>query len=105
MILHLVEGYSLLTVMNKLLDRRNKMKKKNRYLLYLLLCGVMLYYAIPRIPLESSGVDGVFAISWLALALLVIAGNLSAFLYTPKRQGNVGGESENKRKKIRGIAN
>lgn len=58
--------------------------KKNRYLLCLLLAGLMLYYALPRISLEASGIEGLFAISWLSLALLVVAGNLSAYLFTPR---------------------
>lgn len=58
--------------------------KRNRYLLCLLLAGLMLYYALPRISLEAPGVEGVFSIAWLALALLVVAGNLSAYLFTPR---------------------
>lgn len=58
---------------------------KNRYLLCLLLCGLMLYYAAPRMGVFNGGAEGIFAISWLALALFVIAGNLSALLYAPKK--------------------
>ncbi|GLB58491.1 hypothetical protein [Cytobacillus sp. NCCP-133] len=58
---------------------------KNRYLLCLLLCGFMLYYAAPRLGVFNGGTEGIFAISWLACALFVIAGNLTALLYTPKR--------------------
>ncbi|AZU63604.1 hypothetical protein [Neobacillus mesonae] len=60
--------------------------KKNRYLLCLLLCGFMLYFAVPRLSVRAEGAEGVFAIVWLAFALMVIAGNLTALLYTPKRQ-------------------
>ncbi|MCM3692109.1 hypothetical protein [Neobacillus niacini] len=59
--------------------------KKNRYLLCLLLCGFMLYFAVPRLSLFAEGLEGVFALSWLAFALIVIAGNLTAMLYSPKR--------------------
>ncbi|KOP83724.1 hypothetical protein ACFFHH_11010 [Cytobacillus solani] len=57
---------------------------KNRYLLCLLVCGLLLYYAAPRLDVFSEGLAGVFAISWLAFALVVIAGNLTALLYSPK---------------------
>ncbi|MDZ5472501.1 hypothetical protein SM124_12145 [Bacillus sp. 31A1R] len=58
---------------------------KNRYLLCLLVCGMMLYYAVPNLSVFSEGPSGIFAISWLVLALFVIAGNLSALLYAPKK--------------------
>ncbi|MFT9600857.1 hypothetical protein [Mesobacillus sp.] len=60
--------------------------KKNRYLLYLLLCGVMLYIAMPELNFQVGGKEALFAGSWLFLALLVFAGNLAAFLYTPKKR-------------------
>lgn len=59
---------------------------KNRYLLCLLLCGVLLYYGVPRLAPYHDGLAGIFAISWMALALMVIAGNLTAILYAPKRK-------------------
>ncbi|MFD2446326.1 hypothetical protein ACFSO7_20405 [Bacillus sp. CGMCC 1.16607] len=59
--------------------------KKNRYILCLLLGGLLLYYAVPRFSIFSEGAEGIFTISWLILALLVIAGNLTAILYSPKR--------------------
>ncbi|MET3697280.1 hypothetical protein SAMN05877753_105182 [Bacillus oleivorans] len=57
---------------------------KNRYLLQLLLCGVMLYYAIPRLDVYASGAEGIFAISWVVFALLVLSGSLLGLLYSPK---------------------
>ncbi|MCM3568298.1 hypothetical protein [Neobacillus mesonae] len=62
--------------------------KKNRYLLCLLLCGFMLYFAVPRLSVTADGLQGIFAIAWLAFALMVIAGNLTGLLYAPKRQTN-----------------
>lgn len=59
--------------------------KKNRYLLCLLLCGFMLYFAVPRLTVTAEGAQGVFAIVWLSFALMVMAGNLTALLYSPKR--------------------
>ena len=74
--------------------------KKNKYLLYLLLCGVMLYIAMPELNLTSGGTDELFAGSWLFLALLVFAGNLAAFLYTPKKNMRTGrARLENKEKR------
>ncbi|KIY22129.1 MULTISPECIES: hypothetical protein [Mesobacillus] len=75
--------------------------KNNRYLLYLLLCGVMLYIALPELNLQAGGTEALFAGSWLFLALLVFAGNLSAFLYASQRKirtGNQKMESVQKRK-------
>ncbi|MEH7254811.1 hypothetical protein V7111_22130 [Neobacillus niacini] len=59
--------------------------KNNRYLLCLLLCGFMLYFAVPRLTVFAEGLEGIFTISWLAFALIVIAGNLTALLYSPKK--------------------
>ncbi|MEH7345970.1 hypothetical protein V7122_19185 [Bacillus sp. JJ1532] len=59
--------------------------KKNRYLLCLLVCGFFLYFAVPRLNIFGEGLEGIFAISWLAFALIVIAGNLTSLLYSPKK--------------------
>lgn len=59
--------------------------KKNRYLLCILASGAMLYYALPRLPIHEGGLGGIFTISWLAFCLIVIAGNLSALLYSPRK--------------------
>ncbi|MBT2638492.1 MULTISPECIES: hypothetical protein [unclassified Bacillus (in: firmicutes)] len=75
--------------------------KKNRYLLYLLLCGMMLYIGMPELNFQMGGKEALFAGSWLFLALLVFAGNLAAFLYTPKKRSRAGSrkmESSLKRK-------
>lgn len=58
---------------------------KNRYLLCLLVCGLLLYYAVPKLNIFSEGLEGAFALTWLAFALIVIAGNLTAILYSPKK--------------------
>ncbi|RSD27711.1 hypothetical protein [Mesobacillus subterraneus] len=75
--------------------------KKNRYLLYLLLCGLMLYIGMPELSFQAGGKEALFAGAWLFLALLVFAGNLAAFLYTPKKYARTGKarfESKPKRK-------
>jgi hypothetical protein len=60
--------------------------KKNRYILCLLIGAFMLYFAVPKFSIFAEGLEGTFTLSWLVLALLVMAGNLSAMLYAPKRK-------------------
>ncbi|MFK9091190.1 hypothetical protein [Bacillus salipaludis] len=60
--------------------------KKNRYLLCLLLGGFMLYIAVPKLSGTLVGTKGLFAIMWLSFALIVMAGNLTGILYSPKKQ-------------------
>jgi hypothetical protein len=45
----------------------------------------MLYFAVPRLSVFAEGLEGVFALSWIAFALIVMAGNLTAMLYSPKK--------------------
>jgi hypothetical protein len=80
--------------MKQAIQKEETQMKKNRYMLSLLLGGFLLYYAVPKFSIFAEGAEGVFTISWLALALLVIAGNLSAILYAPKQF-----KSKNKRSK------
>lgn len=54
---------------------------RNRYVLCFLLCCVILYFALPQLHPYADGLEGVFSISWLAFALLVLAGNLAAILF------------------------
>lgn len=56
----------------------------NRFLLCLLICCALIYFAVPRIHPSFSGMEGLFAISWLAFAFLVFAGNLAALLFPYK---------------------
>ncbi|WHY84982.1 hypothetical protein QNH39_20350 [Neobacillus novalis] len=74
--------------------------KKNRYVLCLLLVAFMLYFAVPRLSVHANGAEGIFSIAWLAFALMVIAGNLTGLLYSPKRQGQRQ-QSQLKKKKSR----
>jgi hypothetical protein len=60
--------------------------KKNRYLLCILLAALMLYFAVPRLSVTAEGTQRIFSIAWLGFALMVIAGNLTALLYTPKKR-------------------
>jgi hypothetical protein len=63
--------------------------KRNRYILCLLSGAVLLYFGVPKFSIQAEGLEGIFTASWLALALLVIAGNLSAILYSPKHYKKV----------------
>ncbi|GIN38752.1 MULTISPECIES: hypothetical protein [Heyndrickxia] len=58
---------------------------RNRYLLCMLLTILMLYYALPHLSFSLENKQGIFSLAWLGLSLLVFAGNLSAWLYTPKK--------------------
>ncbi|MDQ0272079.1 hypothetical protein [Cytobacillus purgationiresistens] len=73
--------------------------KKQRYILCLLLSGMLLYYAMPRLDIYSGGAEGFFSITWLVLALIVIAGNLTALLYAPKQAGKTRRRRSNTQKK------
>ncbi|WP_077214233.1 hypothetical protein [Bacillus dakarensis] len=75
--------------------------KKNRYILCLLAAGLMLYYALPNLSIHADGVSGYFAISWIILCLFVIAGNLSALLYSPKSVKSYRPGSNSRQKKLR----
>ncbi|WP_071461274.1 hypothetical protein [Bacillus massilinigeriensis] len=75
---------------------------KNRYLLCFLLCGLLCYYALPLLPLNAAGAGGAFALSWLLLASFVAAGNLSAFLYGPRKQKRLLKDGVHLQKKVRG---
>lgn len=59
--------------------------KRNRYLLCTLICGLLLYFAVPRLDIMAFGGEGIFSVAWLLLALIVVAGNLTGILYSPKR--------------------
>ncbi|PKR84299.1 hypothetical protein [Heyndrickxia camelliae] len=72
--------------------------KKNRYLLCLLLAAALMYYAVPKLPFAATGTSGLFACVWLGFALLVIAGNLSGLLFSPKKKSYKGREIQSKKR-------
>lgn len=59
---------------------------KIRYLLSLVACLIMLYFALPKLPLYESGLPSYFSFAWLVFLLFAISGNLAAILYTPQRK-------------------
>lgn len=74
---------------------------KNRFILCLLLCGLMLYYAVPRLSVTGGGLEQIFSIAWLSFMLIAIAGNLTALLYSPKKAKRLQERASVKRKKKR----
>jgi hypothetical protein len=72
--------------MKQAMKKGGERMKKNRYILSLLVGAFLLYFAVPRFSMFAQGLEGVFTASWMLLALLVIAGNLSAMLFAPKRK-------------------
>ncbi|WP_147532614.1 hypothetical protein [Bacillus marasmi] len=73
--------------------------KRNRYILCMLLCGWMIYYAGPKLQVFEAGAEGIFAITWLLFALMVMAGNLTGVLYSSKPQKYDSGSYPKKRQK------
>ncbi len=63
--------------------------QRNRYILCLLACGLMLYFAVPHLTITAPGPQGVFSVSWLLFALFVIAGNLTGILFGPKEKSQL----------------
>jgi hypothetical protein len=74
---------------------------KNRYFICLLVSGVLLYYAVPQLSIYSEGLEGYFSISWLIFALMVIAGNLTGLLYTPKKRKQQQLDVSNSKKQVK----
>lgn len=54
---------------------------RNRCILSLLACGVLLYYALPRLQLHGSGLEFYFSWVWLLFLLFAIAGNMVVILF------------------------
>ncbi|YCA43153.1 hypothetical protein M1E11_20530 [Bacillus sp. JZ8] len=57
---------------------------KQKYLLYVLLTSLLLYYAMPYLQPFYGGTLGLFSLVWILFALLVLSGNFLAFLSAPK---------------------
>lgn len=58
-------------------------KMRNRCILSLLACFVLLYYAWPRLDLHGTGLPFYFSWAWLMLLLFAIAGNFAGILFAP----------------------
>lgn len=60
--------------------------KERRYFLCLIVAGILLYYALPHLPIYDGKLGFIFTVSWLTLCLFVIAGNLAALLFATEKQ-------------------
>jgi hypothetical protein len=87
--------------MKQAMKKGGKRVKKNRYILCLLAGAFLLYFAVPRFSLFSEGLEGIFTASWLTLAILVVAGNLSALLFAPKQRPKLRKLTKQTAKRIR----
>jgi hypothetical protein len=65
------------------------MSLKQRLFLSFLLAVAMVVYGLEYLPFDGSGMDRVFAWSWLMFAMLVISGNCFHLLYQKKRRRRV----------------
>ncbi|MFS0615477.1 hypothetical protein [Lederbergia ruris] len=75
--------------------------RRYRYLLCLLLCAAMVYFALPKLSLADFGKEGMFSIAWLAFAFLVLAGNLTALLFNHNFGNSPSNEQGKSHKKVR----
>jgi hypothetical protein len=56
-------------------------------ILYILLAGAAVYFAVPRLDFtSSSSLESLFSLIWLMFALFVIGGNLAGIIYAPKKR-------------------
>lgn len=75
---------------------------KQRFFICLLLAGVLISYGIQYLPLGESGVSGWFAISWLVFAIVVLLGNLFAWMRShPKHHSKNQAQNETETKQTR----
>ncbi|MEH6942387.1 hypothetical protein [Bacillus sp. JJ722] len=59
---------------------------RERLFFCILVIGVMLYYAIPKLNFFGTLEERLFALSWLILAFFAIGGNVAAVLFAPTRK-------------------
>jgi hypothetical protein len=74
---------------------------RNRYLLSLLLGAALIYYAIPQLHFDAQSAKGMFAFAWIGFAILVVAGNLSALVYLPKKAANNKRNIQSRKRRVR----
>lgn len=68
-------------------------------LFYALLALTMLYFGLQQIALSGEKMQTVFVMSWICLAVFVVGGNFTEYLYRPKRQVQAKRLNAYKRKK------
>ena len=55
-------------------------------IVYLLLAGAMLFYALPRLDISSANpLASLFSLIWILFALFAAGGNLTGLMYAPKK--------------------
>lgn len=61
---------------------------KQRFLICLLLAGILFSYGLQYLPLGEGGVAGWFALCWVAFACIVLISNLLAWVHSfvPRRE-------------------
>lgn len=75
---------------------------RERLLFCLLLIGMMLYYALPKLSFTGSTEQTIFSVSWLLLAFLAVGGNVATVLFSSNRkQGKKMKKSHVEKKRVR----
>ena len=59
---------------------RGEIKMQQRLIMCLMLIGLMLYYAIPRLSGGGLMEERIFSMAWLCFAILAAGGNLAALM-------------------------
>ncbi len=75
---------------------------KQRYILSIVCALMMLYYAIPKLHFNTSGLPKYFSVAWLLFALIAIGGNLGELLFTERKQKVVVDFTKTEQKRMRG---
>lgn len=74
---------------------------KQRYIVSILCTLMMLYYAIPRLHFNATGLPKYFSVIWLLFALIVIGGNLAELLFSERKQKVVVDLTKTEQKRMR----
>lgn len=74
---------------------------RNRCILSLLICGALLYYALPQLTLQGNSMATYFSWTWLAFLIMAIAGNLAAILYAPVKKQYLNQKKQSAKKYVR----
>ncbi|WP_035186529.1 hypothetical protein [Alteribacter aurantiacus] len=75
--------------------------KSSRLFLCVLLTFLLLYLALPRIPFLGEGLAVYFAFAWLAFALIVLGGNVYAWLKERDKERQMDNRDEGQERKVK----